>query len=68
MITHKAVVLEMFGMPGAFYYPGDGLELIDSSEYPGYYWIIKNGEQTRDLVSNGSVELFRIVEKAKKAS
>jgi len=68
MITHKAVVLEMFGMPGAFYFPGDGLELIDSSEYPGYYWIVKDGKQTRDLIGNGSKQLFKIVEKIKKAS
>jgi len=68
MSLYKAVVLEMFGSPEDLHYPGSGLDLMPSEEHPGYYWIIKNGKQTRDLVGNGSLELFRIIEEMKKAS
>ena len=68
MSIYKAVVLEMFGAPEDMHYPGSGLDLMESKEYPGYCWVIKNGEQTRDLVGNGSLEIFRIIEELKKAS
>ena len=67
MKVYKAVVLEAFGAPDE-YHPGSPLSVTKYEEYPGYYWIVKNAKRTRDLIVNGSKELFRIVDDLKKAS
>ena len=67
-MIHKAVVLEMFGAPEDLHYPGSGLDIVEFEEHPGFYWVVTDGKQTRDLVSNNFGEMFRIVDEIKKAS
>lgn len=66
--NEKAVVLEMFGAASDGHFPGSPLELVESTDYPGYWFIVKDGEITRDLVSNEFVELFRFLEPIERAS
>ena len=68
MKTYKAIVLKVFGSEENSYVPGSELKLIESNEYQGYYWIVENGKLTRNLISNNSGELFRIIDEIKKVS